>query len=127
MLNCGDTFITGDDESESEDWHLQIIVTPPSDSGEVVTVCVTTQRKRSETLVVLLAGSHPFIKHPSVISYGYSKIRCVADIDTALKNGSAKVREPVSEEVLKRAKAGLVDSDFTPNGVRRFYLDVTGT
>jgi hypothetical protein len=123
MLNCGDTFITGDDESE--DWHLHIIVTPPSDSGEVVTVCVTTQRKKSETLVVLPADCHPFIKHASVVSYGYSKIRCVADIETALQNGTAKLRDQVSPEILRRAKAGLIDSDFTPNGVRMYYLEVT--
>jgi len=122
MLNCGDTFITGDDESE--DWHLQIVITPPSDSGEVVTVCVTTQRKRSETLVVLPADCHPFITHASVISYGYSKIRFVADIEAAIKNGIAKLRDAVSPEILRRARAGLIDSDFTPNGVRRYYQDL---
>jgi hypothetical protein len=122
MLNCGDTFITGDDESE--DWHLHIVITPPSEAGEVVTVCVTTQIKRSETLVILAPACHPFIKHSSVISYRYSKIRCVSDIETALKNGSAKPRDPVSEEILRRAKAGLIDSDFTPNGVRRYYQDL---
>jgi hypothetical protein len=122
MLNCGDTFITGDDESE--DWHLQIIITPPSETGEVVTVCVTSQRKRSEMLVVLAANCHPFITHSSVISYRYSKIRCVADIETALKNGAAKARDPVSGEVLSRARAGLIDSDFTPNGIRMYYQDL---
>ncbi len=122
MLNCGDTFITGDDESE--DWHLHIVITAPSESGEVVTVCVTTQRKRSETLVVLPADCHPFIKHSSVISYGYSRIRVLADIETALQNGTAKLRDPMSEEILRRAKAGLIDSEFTPNGVRRYYQEL---
>jgi hypothetical protein len=123
MLNCGDTFITGDDESE--DWHLQIVITSVSDSDEVVTVCVTTQVKRSETLVVLPANCHPFIKHTSVISYKYSKIRFVTEIETAIKNGTAKLRAPVSQEILRRVRAGLIDSDFTPNGVRRFYLEAT--
>jgi hypothetical protein len=122
MLNCGDTFITGD--NESDDWHLHVIITPPTDSDEVVTVCVTTKRKRSETLVVIPADSHPFVKHASVISYGYSKIRCVADIETAIQNGTAKKRDPVSAELLSRAQAGLIDSDFTPNGVKWFYKEL---
>jgi len=45
MLECGDTFLTGDDEDEG--YHLWIVMTPPSE-GEVVTVSVTTLRKRSE-------------------------------------------------------------------------------
>ena len=100
-------------------------MTPPWE-GEVVTVSVTTKRKTSETLVVLSGGCHPFINQDSVISYGYSKIRFVSDIETAVQNGTAKKREPVSPELLRRAQSGLVDSDFTPNGVRRFFKDVMG-
>lgn len=46
---------------------------------------------------------------------------------TGHQNGSprppanAKMREPVSPELLRRIRAGLRDSDFTPNGVRHFY------
>lgn len=121
MLECGDTFLTGDEEDE--DYHLWIVITPPSE-GEVVTVSVTTRRKRSETLVILQAGDHPFIQHESVIAYSYSRIRMVQDIQTAIENGSAKRREPVSQALLERVRAGLIDSDFTPNGVRHFYKEV---
>jgi hypothetical protein len=122
MLTCGDTFITGDDETE--DWHLQIIVTPVSDTGEVVTVCVTTQRRTSETLVKLPTGCHPFINRPSVISYSYSKIRFLCDIDTAILNRTAKQRDAVSSDILKKAQDGLIDSDWTPNGVRHFFKQI---
>lgn len=74
MLNCGDTFLTRD--GEGEDFHLWIVITPPSE-GEVVTVSLTTRRKNSETIVVLRKGDHPFIEHESVIAYSYSKIRMV--------------------------------------------------
>lgn len=121
MLYCGDTFLTGDEEDQ--DLHLWIIITPPSE-GEVVTVSVTTRRKRSETLVVLKPGDHPFIVRESVIAYSYSRIRTVEDIEIALLNGTAKQREPVSEALLKRVQSGLIDSEFTPNGVRHFYKEV---
>lgn len=77
MLDCGDTFLTGDD---SEDLHLWIIVTPPTE-GEVVTACMVTAHKKSERLVVLNVGDHPFIKHESVIAYRWSKIRAVDEIE----------------------------------------------
>jgi hypothetical protein len=124
MFTCGDTFLAG--EEDDQDLHLWIIVTPPY-QGEVVTVSVTTKRRTSETLVVLPGGCHPFINRDSVISYGYSKIRFVSDIEAAVQNGTAKKREPVSPELLKRVQTGLRDSDFTPNGVRHFYKDVLGS
>jgi len=121
MLRCGDTFLTGD--GDEDNFHLWIVITPPSE-GEVVTVCVVTAHKRSERLVVLDAGDHPFIKHESVIAYFYSKIRAVADIEAAIQSGLAKAREPVSDAILKRVQSGLVDSDFTPNAVRRYFTSL---
>lgn len=123
MLKCGDTFLTGD--GDEDNFHLWIIITPPSE-GEVVTVCVMTAMKRSERLTVLNKGDHPFIKWESVIGYGFSKIRSVAEIEAAICSGVAKQREPVDGEVLNKAQAGIVDSDFTPNGVRHFYREVMG-
>ena len=81
MLKCGDAFLTGD--GDENNFHLWVIITPPSE-GEVVTVCVVTAHKRSERLVVLQNGDHPFIQHESVIAYLHSKIRTVVDIEELL-------------------------------------------
>lgn len=121
MINCGDTFYASDDEDSEP--HLQVVITPPTE-GEVVTVSITTRRKRSETLVQLHLGDHPFIKHDSVVAYAYARIRTVEEIETAIQGGTARKREPVSSQLLKRIQSGLIDSDFTPNGVRRFYLEL---
>lgn len=121
MLNCGDTFLTGD--GDEENFHLWIIITPPSE-GEVVTVCVVTAHKRSERLVVLNDGDHPFIKHESVIAYRFSKIREIGDIEAAIAAKAARKREPISGDILRRVQGGLIESDFTPNDVR-FYYEMT--
>jgi hypothetical protein len=118
MLNRGDTFLTGDEQEDT--LHLWIVLTPPSE-GEVVTVSVTTKRRRSETLVELHPGDHPFIVHDSVIAYSYARIRTVEEIEIAVASGAASLREPVSPEVLERICKGLVESDFTPSGIRHFY------
>jgi hypothetical protein len=121
MLRCGDTFLTGD--GDEGNFHLWIVVTPAT-QGEIVTVCLVTANKRTERLVVLKEGDHPFVKHDSVISYGFSKIRSVADIEALLEAGFASAREPMKTDVLRRIQAGLIDSDFTPNGVRAYYRGV---
>jgi hypothetical protein len=118
MLSCGDAFLTGD--GEEENFHLWIVVTPMR-GGDVVTACLVTAHKKSERLMVLNRGDHPFIRHESVIAYGFSKIRTVADIEELLKTGVAVKRDSVSPGLLKRIQAGLLDSDFTPNGVRAYY------
>jgi mRNA-degrading endonuclease toxin of MazEF toxin-antitoxin module len=118
MLNRGDTFLTGDEQDDT--LHLWIVLTPPSE-GEVVTVSVTTRRRRSETLIELHPGDHPFIVHDSVIAYSYARIRTVEEIEVAVASGAAWLREPVSPEVLERVCKGLIESDFTPNGIRNFY------
>lgn len=123
MLKCGDTFLTGD--GDEDNFHLWVIVTSPSE-GEVVTVCMVTARKKTERLVQLAPGDHPFVKHNSAIAYGFSKIRTVADIESLFANGSAYPKEPMAPHVLSRIQAGVIDSDFVPNGVRAFYLAVLG-
>ena len=117
-LKCGDTFLTGD--GNEDNFHLWVVLTSPNE-GEVVTVCLVTAHKRSEWLVVLYKGDHPFIQHESVIAYRFSQIRLVEDIQELLRSGAVKPRDPVSLELLQRIRAGLLDSDFTPNGVRAYY------
>ena len=121
MLNCGDTFYAG--ETEDDEPHLSVIITPPSE-GEVVTVSITTRRRKSEALVCLNVGDHPFIKHESVVAYAYSRTRSVDDIESAVQSGNAILREPVAPALLKRIRMGLRDSDFTPNGVRYLYCSL---
>jgi mRNA-degrading endonuclease toxin of MazEF toxin-antitoxin module len=123
-LDCGDTFLIEDEDGY--DSHLWIVLTPPSE-GEVVIVSVTTHRKKSENLVRLKKGDHPFIAHDSVIAYSHSKVVTVESIESAMKNGVAKHRERVSDELLQRARAGLLESDFTPNAVRHLYNIFMGT
>ncbi|HZR33316.1 MAG TPA: hypothetical protein VFA76_15835 [Terriglobales bacterium] len=108
------------EDEDGYERHLWIIVSPPT-NGEMVVVCVTTQHEKSEVLVKLQKGDHPFLKWESVISYRYSKITSIDTIENAIANGMAKANAPVSEALLSRAQAGLIDSDFTPNEVRHYY------
>jgi hypothetical protein len=123
-MNAGDAFLAGTDEDEK--LHLRIVVTPPTPDGEVAVVSLTTRRRHSETLIVLQPRDHPFIRHESVIAFSYSEVTSVARIERAISAGDARRREPVSSDLLRRIQEALLDSDFTPNGVRQFVREVLG-
>lgn len=123
MLTCGDTFLIEDEDGP--ECHLWIVITPPNE-GEVVIVSVTTKRKKSEILVVLNKGDHPFIEHESVIAYRYSKVVTTESVEAAIRNGTARQREAASPNLLKRAQEGLLESDFTPNGIKSLYKSFMG-
>lgn len=124
MLACGDCFLAGDDEDER--LHLRIVVTPPAPDGCVVTASVTTRRRHSETLLILQPGDHFFIKHESTVAYRYSELSWIHEIEAAIVSGNARQRESISPELLKRVQDGLLESDFTPNGVKQFAKEILG-
>jgi len=116
---CGACFLAG---PEDEVLHLRVVLTPPL-NGEVIVVSITTQRAKSETLVVVRPGDHPWIRHPSVVAYRYAEIQQVARIEAALAEGRAHLQPPMNPAVLDRIRAGLRDSDFTPNHVRQYLIE----
>jgi hypothetical protein len=123
MITCGDTFLLEDEDGY--DQHLCIVVTPPSED-KVAVVSVTTRHSRSEALVVLQKEDHPFLTHESVIAYRYSRVVKIEYIENAVRNKEAAPRERASENLLRRAQAGLVESEFTPYGVITFYKSAMG-
>jgi hypothetical protein len=124
MITCGNTFLIEDEDGYN--CHLCIVITPP-DCGEVVIVSVTTERARSETLVRLNEEDHPFLEHASVISYAYSRVTTVEEIETGVKNGTAMPRADASPKLLRRAQAGLIESDRTPNWVKLRFREIMGS
>jgi hypothetical protein len=121
MIACGNTFLIEDEDGY--DCHLCIVITPPS-YGEAVIVSITTERTRSEKLVRLKKEDHPFLERASVISYSYSRVTTVEEIETAIKNGTAMPRVDASEKLVKRAQDGLIESDRTPNWVKLRYREI---
>jgi len=119
MATYGDTFLFCDEDEEES--HLKVIITEPTKDGLVATVSVTTRHKKSDAMVPLEVGDHPFIKHPSVISFAYAKVRTIKQIDQVIARGDAKKCEPMDEKFLRRARNALGESEFTPYEVLEFY------
>ena len=122
-MECGVTFMIEDEDGEDE--HLHVLLTAPSLAGEVVTASISTRRKRSETLVCIHPGEHPFIRVESVVLYHFSAIRSCAAIEAAIKSGAARAKEKASSDLVRKMQSGLIDSDFTPPGVRAYFVGIT--
>jgi len=122
-MECGDTFMIDDEDGCDE--HLHVLLTSPSLAGEVVTASISTRRRRSETLVCVHPGEHPFVTSESVVPYHFAAIRTCAAIEASVKKGTARPKEKASPELVRRLQAGLIDSEFTPPGVRAYYVGIT--
>jgi hypothetical protein len=122
-MECGDTFMIDDEDGCDE--HLHVLLTSPSLAGEVVTASISTRRSRSETLVCIHPGEHPFVTLESVVPYHFSAIRTCAAIEASVKNGKARPKEKASPELVSKMQAGLIDSEFTPPGVRAYFVGIT--
>lgn len=119
-MRRGDTFIIEDEDGLKE--HLQVVLTDPDTNEEFVTTSICTRRSRMESLVVVKAGDHPFIRHESVAAYRHARIRQLSSVETAISIGAARHNERVSDSLLARICQGLVESDFTRNDVRSYFL-----
>jgi len=120
-MKCGSTFLLYDEDNPKA--HLHIVVTDPDLNNYVVLVSVTTERSRSDTMTRLAVGDHPFITDPSVITYAYSKLLSCADIEALVACGEAFARQEASESIVRRARAGLRETDRGPQEVKEFFLE----
>lgn len=123
-VRCGDTFLLFDEENPAEKAHLHLVITDPDDQGQCVLVSVTTRRAKSDTMVCLNAGDHPFLTHPSVITYAYSKVLSVSKITEMIANGDATPKEPADAKIVARAQSGMRETDRAPREVKALFVNL---
>lgn len=125
MFHCGDTFLLPHPSNFIE--HLWVVITEPEPPlAKAICVNIATKQSYSELTVVLSKGDHPFIKHDSVVRYGYAMAFKLKEIEQLLTMQTGRfvceLREPCSAEVLKRIQDGFLASKFTEYGIKEYYL-----
>ena len=75
-------------------------------------------------MVCLDVGDHPFIQHPSVITYAYSKIIDVDTLEEMIASGNAKRKEPASQKLVSRAQNGMLETDRAPREVKDLFKEL---
>lgn len=123
-MKPGDAFLLFDEENLGGPPHLHLIIAGPDKQGQCVLVSITTRRAKSDTMVCLDVGDHPFIKHPSVITYAYSKILTVTKLAEMVANGEATPKERASEQLLRRAQNGMLETDRAPREVKELFKEL---
>lgn len=101
--------------------HLWLILTDPAGSPpEVVIVMVRTPKAFTDETLLLDPGDHPFVRHRSCVQYSTAVVRRVGAITAQATAGRCTLREDMTRELLARARAGLRDSPFTVNAVKKY-------
>jgi hypothetical protein len=104
MPTIGDTF-----RLSRQDGHLWIIIADVD--NKLVIVSVTSLTENVEDTCILGKGDHPFITHPSVISYKDIREFPRAGMARGLKSRDVIACEPVSPRVLRK----IQDCALKPN------------
>ena len=120
-LKRGDTFLIPKNPKETE--HLWVVVTEVDEhSKKAICVNVTTRRPYSDTTCVLMPGDHPFVQHESVINFSDAREMAIDLVEQALakriRTFVCEAHDPCSEILLQRIQRGLLDSKYTPKGIK---------
>ena len=120
-LKCGGTFLIPKTGKAIE--HLWIIITEiDSRTNKAVCVNVTTARSHSDTTCVLMPGDHQFVTHDSVVNYSDAREMPIDIVEQALASKTRQFvcvpHDPCDAAILARIQQGLIDSRYTPKGIK---------
>ena len=116
-MRCGDAVLIPAPGGPSIP-HLWFLITEPDAvSFQCVMVNVTTLRSHCDRTLVLQRGEHPFIRHPSVISFADARIVDARHIEAGIEAGTMERREPCPPQLLHLIQDAALASPRTPNKV----------
>jgi hypothetical protein len=87
-----------------------VISDPDRDPMRVVMVSRTTYEDYKEKVCLLDVGDHPNISHKTCIAYNEARMTALERLNTLIGGGHLSLQPPVSEEVLRRIRAGVSKS-----------------
>ena len=114
-MKLGDTFLNLNPDSPE---HLWIVVSHPTESGDVAIVNLTTRRLDSDDTCVVYPGEHPFVQHESVVAYDRAQLVQQQLLTSLEQRGYSRRMQQVSDSLLERIQQGALDSDFTPQKIQ---------
>jgi len=110
----GDGYIAG---------HLFVIIIDPEEyTKNTIVIPVNTLRSQKQDQTTLLKpGDHEFVKDLSFANYSFARIRSVTFIEQLIKDGKAKIKDPINNSVLEKILMGIRKSEHTPQEVLAMY------
>ena len=114
MWHLGSTFLGNVIEKPYE--HLHIVLSDPYDSKDKKVVVVTFmstfngESNSEEDCCIIEAGEHPFAKSRSYLVYNDCAEISVDSLNKKLQEGSIKLEDNLSQELIERAIEGVLKS-----------------
>ncbi|MPM48912.1 hypothetical protein SDC9_95639 [bioreactor metagenome] len=124
-VNCGDTFLL--DFTGAPNEHLFVVITRVIEklNNFVIVGIESAENTHSENLVLLSPGEHPFLTKLSSVSYRFAAIMTIEELDSRIKQGTAKKREPMPPEIVARIVKGMKQTRKAPRYVQEYFNDIT--
>lgn len=108
--------------------HLNVVITNPDDENNVLVVPVCTCREKDgkpspgqDLSCLLPAGSHPFIKVKSYISYRNARSVSLVDIFNGIHKGRLVRKEDFDPVFVQDMQKGAEESPFLPGKLKVFF------
>lgn len=98
--------------------HLWIVIAKLD--CQVAVVNLNTKRDGSDTTTVLNPGCHPFVRHPTVVTYADAMIVQEDQLVGLSGTDLLTVREECSSNMLRDIVDGVDRSKFSPMKIRKF-------
>jgi hypothetical protein len=107
-VQAGDTFLLGDKEVDD---HLWVILSDPTkDPQRVLIVSLTTAAPHKESVCLIEAGEHPWVRHRTCVAYDKGKAVSLAQLYDLKNKGLIQLQAPVSPTLLARIRDKAGDS-----------------
>ncbi len=114
ILQAGDAFFAPWPDP-TRNWHLYFAVSDPALNRErVLVVPLMTWDRYKETACLVDAGEHPFVRHPSCISYAYAKVVPAAFIEGKIASGEFRTHDRATPALIEKFRKGASRSRFLP-------------
>ena len=107
--------------------HLWVILWGPAGPADAyLAVMLTTLRPHSDRTCILNPGDHPFVRHPTSVAYRDALRWTDERLTQLVASGVAKPRQPLSDQVLERIRAGFFASMHTAHAFADMAEDEFG-
>lgn len=128
MLGVGDCLLIEtniDIDGETQQLHLHIILLEPEEyTGNTIIVVINTYRgDKHDSTTLIQPDEYEFIVRKSYVNYRLARIISLIELQGLIDKGIAKVKTPVSQELLQRINVGIKKSPFTKEEVRIMYTN----
>ena len=117
MIALGDTLYGPLDRKSTP--HLWVIIYVGDE--ELIMVYFTTYRRGKDDTCKVSLKEHPFIIEQSCINYHGAQIPLISNVEIAIKNGYIKKDIPVSRQLLRKIKRGVVKSPHMRKKYKKYF------